>query len=213
MPRPDDDQLSLRDAQGFGDWFESPQPVEPLYRALKESDAGPRRTWRVDSSASRLAAEFVTGDGPTRTLPLGVSGDVVLDARNLDLSRGTVHVVLPDLGVPLPVDRVHVDILGAALGTAPREVGARAVGEGRIRLRAGSTSLDLEGTFEVRRVAADRIEVVLHDFPGLDLPTLGLQAALGPLRARWETAHIEHQASANLRLVLAPAPDQTSSSP
>jgi hypothetical protein len=203
LPRPDDDQLSIRDPSGFGDWWGAPGEVQPLYQTLRESTDTPRRPWRIDVDATRIALSFGASDGEMYRLPLHASGEIVIDARNLDLSRGTLTLQVPtDLGVPLPVPTVEVDILGSDLGSAPREVATRAIGAARIRVRAGATSVDLEGLFEVVRLGPNRLLVTAHELPAIDLLGLGFEAAIKPLAKRFEVDWLEKDPSLVLEVHL-----------
>jgi len=211
MPRPDDDQLSMRDASGFGSWFDSPQEVEPLYRTVEESPVGPRRTWTVDPAGTRFALEFVSGDGVAHRIPLTLSGALELDARNLDMARGTLAVDVSTLDLGLEEGLVSVDLRGGSVGTMPREVGSRAMGGVRIRVRVGDRAQDVDGSLEVRRQGPDRLEVHLHDLPGLDMDTLGVGGLVARLGSRLGAGRLESQPTA--RLVLLLRAGQTSSSP
>jgi hypothetical protein len=222
IPRPDHDLLRLRDPNGFGDWFGSPDKVQPLYRTLKESSAAawfgsphkvqplyrtlkesstaPRRTWTV-APETRIALSFVGSDGELYPLELPASGKIVVDTRNLDLTHGTVLVRSPDdLGIPL-LD-VEVDILESSLGSAPREVGTSATGTARIRLRMGRVSIDLEGEFHVVRTAPNRLLVTVDHLPAIDLPQLGFAPAMEALARRFHVERLEREPSLELQLRL-----------
>lgn len=205
LPRPDDDQLSIRDSTGFGAWFDGPQQVQPLYQTHKASTVGPRHTWRVDTAASDVAIEVLSNARSTHLIPLQISGAVVLDTRNLDLTRGVLHVkATDDLGGEMP--EATVEILESHLGTAPRKVGTKALGDGRLRVRTHHAVVEMAGSVEVERIEEDVLHVSLSDFEGLDFPALGFNPAFAELTVRLGVESLEDSGAIRLSLVLRRVP-------
>lgn len=205
LPRPDDDHLSIRDSTGFGAWFDGPQQVQPLYQTHKASTVGPRHTWRVDTAASDVAIEVLSNTGSTHLVPLQIWGAVVVDTRNLDLTRGVLHAKAADhLGIEMP--EATVEILESHLGTAPRKVGTKAMGDGRIRIRTHHAAVDMAVGIEVQRIEEDVLRVSLSDFEGFDFPDLGLNPGFAELTIRFGVESLEDSGAIRLSLVLRRVP-------
>ena len=203
MPRPDDDQLSVRDPVAFGDWFASPDQVTPLYRTLKPSDASPRSPWTVDSAASRLELVFGGSDGELHRVPLRIEGTVEVDSRNLGLSAGSMRVRIPEaMRRGLPHDAVEVEIGPVGVGTAPREPGSKAAGGMVLWLSFGDTRVEFAGMVTVHRLDPDRLEVVVDGASPVSLPELGLGAVLETLKSRFGVEWVEKEGAVRSRVVL-----------
>ena len=201
MPRPDDDQLSIRDPDSFGDWFEPPSEVAPLYRTLPAVEAESVRSWALAPGAGRVVIEFVGGDGNLHRLQPRVTGALSLDARNLDLTRGVLEGEFTQPLAAWPT-RFGIQVLGGSIGTAPRSIGSTAVGPMQLRVAMNERSIDLEGEFTVTRVAEDRITVSADQLDGLDLSALELEGALPDLAKRFGAQWLESTPTIRLRVVL-----------
>ena len=99
-----------------------------------------------------------------------------------------------------------VEILESRLGTAPRKVGTKALGDGRLRIRTHHAVVEMAVSVEVERIEEDVLHVSLSDFEGLDFPELGLNPAFAELTVRFGVEFLENSGAIRLSLVLRRVP-------